>query len=534
MDSKCVWHTKPLLESGTLGTKGNVQVVLPFLTQSYGDSQDPPEEAIPLCTMKHFPNQIEHCIEWSRDIFHQRFVDRVQEAKKFFAEPESYVEEVRASAAASAQLGMLKGIKNLMIGKEMIQKGFSSSNSSTADKGARLEVLGKFTQQAVEMFSEDFDFQIQQLLYNFPKDHKTTEGLPFWSGPKRAPNFIKFNADDTLHLDYVLATVNLLLTVVLGGEKAVPLLVRDRDEMQRLAAGARVPDFQPSGDVKIKTDDKDPTVEKKSSSGDDEVLAEKLRNEMVKSSSGVSNFATLTPVDFEKDDDSNFHIAYMAATANLRARNYAIKEADFLKVKLIAGKIIPAIATTTAAVTGLVLMELYKVAQWAVKDNSDKSLAIKEDPKLLENFKNAFVNLALPLFVLSEPMGPVTQKSKDHDPVLGGPVKAVPEGFSCWDKIEVTPENGKDFTLQELVDYVEEHFNCEIQILSAGNACLYNSFSKKAAERLNKSVVELYEEIGKTKLAAGRTSLGVEITAADLDDDVDVLMPTMKLNFGKF
>ena len=67
VDQKCVWFGRPLLESGTLGTKANLQVVLPFMTQSYGDSQDPPEESIPLCTLKHFPNAIEHTIEWARD-----------------------------------------------------------------------------------------------------------------------------------------------------------------------------------------------------------------------------------------------------------------------------------------------------------------------------------------------------------------------------------------------------------------------------------------------------------------------------------
>ncbi len=35
---------KPLIDSGTLGTKGNTQVVVPFLTESYGSSRDPPEE----------------------------------------------------------------------------------------------------------------------------------------------------------------------------------------------------------------------------------------------------------------------------------------------------------------------------------------------------------------------------------------------------------------------------------------------------------------------------------------------------------
>lgn len=38
IDGRCVFYQKPLLESGTLGTKCNSQVILPKLTQPYGDS----------------------------------------------------------------------------------------------------------------------------------------------------------------------------------------------------------------------------------------------------------------------------------------------------------------------------------------------------------------------------------------------------------------------------------------------------------------------------------------------------------------
>ena len=65
-------------------------------------------------------------------------------------------------------------------------------------------------------------------------------------------------------------------------------------------------------------------------------------------------------IEFEKDDPTNWHIDFISALANLRARNYSIKEVNKLNVKLIAGKIIPALATTTAMIVGIVGLEIIK------------------------------------------------------------------------------------------------------------------------------------------------------------------------------
>jgi ubiquitin-activating enzyme E1 len=50
---------------------------------------------------------------------------------------------------------------------------------------------------------------IEQMLYNFPKDAVTSSGAPFWSGPKRAPTVNAFDMNDSLHMSFIVTAANL-------------------------------------------------------------------------------------------------------------------------------------------------------------------------------------------------------------------------------------------------------------------------------------------------------------------------------------
>lgn len=73
----------------TLNTKifQTLQVVVPFLTESYSSSQDPPEKSIPICTLKNFPNAIEHTLQWARDEFEGLFRQTAEHAAQYLQDP---------------------------------------------------------------------------------------------------------------------------------------------------------------------------------------------------------------------------------------------------------------------------------------------------------------------------------------------------------------------------------------------------------------------------------------------------------------
>lgn len=113
VDQRCVYYQKPLMESGTMGAKGNTQIVVPHLTESYGATRDPPEKSIPICTLKNFPSQIEHTIQWARDLFEGLFKSCVDSTNQYLSEGSDFLKNLRREQP-NGELETLRTIRSYL------------------------------------------------------------------------------------------------------------------------------------------------------------------------------------------------------------------------------------------------------------------------------------------------------------------------------------------------------------------------------------------------------------------------------------
>jgi ubiquitin-activating enzyme E1 len=429
VDRRCVFFHKPLLDSGTLGTKGNTQVVLPRITESYSSSQDPPEQSFPMCTLRSFPNRIEHTIAWAKDLFHTYFAGPAEIVNMYITQP-NYLESALKQSGNEKQT--VETLRDFLV----------------TDKPLTFEDCITWARQ---QFQKQYYNAISQLLYNFPKDAKTSSGQDFWSGPKRAPDAIEFDPNNETHFAFIEAAACLHAFNYNINTAGVT-----RDTYLKHLADVVVPDFKPDSSVKIQANDTDPDPNADSAGPAEDDLRKVV--EMLPPPKSLAGFK-LIPVEFEKDDDTNHHIDFITAASNLRAENYKIVAADRHKTKFIAGKIIPAIATTTGLVTGLVNLELYKV----IDGKTD-----------VEQYKNGFVNLALPFFGFSEPIESPKMTYKGP----GGKDVALDK---IWDRFEV-----EDILLKDFLAVMEKEHGLTVSMISSGVSLLYASFypASKLKDRL--------------------------------------------------
>uniref|UniRef100_A0A3B3SSI9 E1 ubiquitin-activating enzyme n=1 Tax=Paramormyrops kingsleyae TaxID=1676925 RepID=A0A3B3SSI9_9TELE len=429
VDSRAVSNQKPLLDSGTMGTKGHTEIIVPNLTESYNSHRDPPEEEIPFCTLKSFPAVIEHTIQWARDKFESAFSHKPSVYNMFWQTHSSAEQVLQESLEGSFQV-----IKLL------------NRRPNTWDQCVTLARL-KFDKYFKRKVRAKTCLTCSIFLVEFFVKYFFETGL-FWQSPKRPPAPIEFDLQDFLN-------------------------VKDGFCRSGRNIGSCRPPPPPSTSLLLLF-----TLATLSPSS-----ADRLQ---------------MSPILFEKDDDSNGHMDFVVSASTLRAHMYSIEAADRLQTKRIAGKIIPAIATATAAVAGLVAVELIKVV-----GGYD-----------FESFKNCFFNLAIPVIVFTETAQ--VKKTQIRDNI----------SFSIWDRWTVYGQ--EDFTLSDFMNGVREKYGIEPTMVVHGVKMLYVPVMPGHNKRLKLTMQKL------VKPSPDRKYVDLTVSfAPEQDGDEDLPGPPVRYYFNR-
>ena len=360
IDKRCVLNRIAMIDSGTLGTKGHVQVILPFKTESYRSVNDVElNEDIPVCTLKMFPENNVHCIEWAKD----------KMLNKFSIFPKNF-----------AKIGELNDNNN-----DLLMKMEKSLKKIPKDFNECLRISkGKYYKYFVN--------DVKQLLYCYPLDKKDKDGKLFWSLPKRAPKIYDFDENDENCVNFVVSYAILLanmFNIKIPFDNNKLRTKEIKKEMIDVVKNYKIKEFVPD-EKKAKMIENE--VENKNNNNDNNNINEKenennkeILNNIKSNFSSISNLK-LNSIEFNKDD--NYQIDLITSMSNLRCINYSIQTLDWLSTKIKVGKIIPALSTTTSCVAALQTIELIKILF-----NFDN----------IEMYKNSFLNLSLPLIQFSEP-----------------------------------------------------------------------------------------------------------------------------------
>ncbi len=559
VDSQCVFYGKPLLESGTLGTKCNTLPVVPDLTESYGsDPVRDESEDIPACTLHAYPNLIEHTLAWAREaLFEREFHSDPVEAKTVL---DTLVQSDFKIQPTSMKITTLQSARMVLSEILPIDQHEGLFPYHVTRHGADFD-FAACVKLARLRFEEYFSNKIKLLLAVHPQDKVDAKGVPFWSGERRAPTPTKFNANDPMHMLFVISAARLYASVHGTPYNHISQL----DEFAKnivIEMESQIPEFVPNVNVKIAVNDAEAkelekemaekleresqSMEKKcsdlldsivcacseeveeegeattgtaattqngdqrkprrltgyplqqgvkdlmkgfenmktSDDADDETAKEKQNGNVAHHVVGVY------PQEFEKDDESNGHMDFVYSAACIRARSYKIPEVDKLRARQIVGRIIPAIATTTACATGAVGLELYKLVQ-----------------KLpLESYRAANINLAVNSYSLFEPTPAVKytfgKKNKKGE-------------YNLWSNITLKG----DLTVNELMKHFKKNYNFEVMtIATSGDAILFNDMFASEKDRKSK-ITDLFTSIVKKPLPKKFIRLGVDGDYIDSDDE---------------
>lgn len=403
-----------------------------------------------MCTLRNFPHITDHCIEWARDQFELLFKKLGKNCENYLLDPNGFEEEKLGGSESGAAI-------------------FDTRAMISFFKAANARTVESCVSAAYDLFHFFFRDRILDLQAQFPKDSRMkgddgSDKGPFWGEKKRYPTAAAYKPEDESHMAFIISTTTLIaanLGVIAPRVEGGPAYNLKAETILDIAKSLREVEYirAPVGGL---DEDKKQKVEETEKPGVKELRGcfEVLRGVATK-------FGKTDVQDFEKDDDLNHHIAFMTSCANLRCDNYQIKRTSFHECKVIAGRIIPALATTTTAVCGLVMFELFKVRMnlgtdsymsrnFGLAANTYTSFS-QDPPRKHRNMVKVEDPSPKQLELIGKDAFDEKGRVKEEHKIKTS-IRSYPNGHSCWDSIKCPGS----LTVRQFADWLSSEHKLEL------------------------------------------------------------------------
>ena len=551
IDSQTTLFKIPLIETATEGLKAHCQIIIPFLTQNYSEREYNREgnnvDNTHSCTLKQFPYLIDHCIEWGKLHFEKYFNKDIENIINIFANTEKIINDLNRKKITSKLNKLKKYIWFLNI--------LEVYNEEKNEKKIIEILMGK----GIEIFYKLFFIKIKTILNLYPINFKTIEGNYFWSGEKRRPETLEFNINDELSFEFVKSFIILLLNSLNLNLFNYNKNESHFNEYLKLIYNQEINDLSKNNAINNNKLINELNDNKNINNIEERLLNEikiyevifKEKVDLIKNKKWF-NIDSFIPIVFEKDNDYNYHIEFINACSNLRARNYRIKECTKLDTKLISGKIIPALASTTSIIVGygccslltlisnqlVNLMEnkeynsekkIYDINLFhEIRINLSKNLYIICFPPKVKIFKSyKILNVEYINYKRNKMMNKNSLKKSEEkeDLTKKNKIKKYihiipkPEPFSVWDNLTID----NSFSFNEMKNYFKQKYQVNLNgIYTLDKKCLTSD-----KQLFDTKIEKAYKNEDKNNQ---KEFLLFEIDATSDNDDI-VKFPVVKYNY---
>ena len=474
VDNQCTFYNKIFLESGTSGTSASSMVIYPNKTTCYDDLKKVITKEIPMCTLKNFPSQIEHCIEYSKVYFMEFFDKNIDDFNSCLKDNEAYFKNLEKSKTEKKDIiENLEEIQNLLYLLE--NKNITS-----------------LLEYSLEKFYIYFNKNIIDLITKIPNYALDENGEPFWRGSRIMPHAIDFNIEDNLSIKFITYLILIISRIL-----KINLNINNNEILTNCS---NIYEKIKSKKEKINKEDQNELIN---------ILKNNIKNKIKEIKLKEESFIG---EKFEKDNDELYHVDFLFCFSNLRAENYNIEQCDKEKVRKIAGNIIPAIVSTTACIAGFVAIQIY-------------SVIISDD---ITQMRNIGLDLGNSWYSIGKPeeknVYESIEKINNKDNLIKIPLK-----FSIWDTISIQGP----IICKNLLKILKDEYDIEIDYINSNDKCILDMIENDDIlnnDDINKTIDQLYDQIFPNDI---KNKKYLKLTILGEKNDKDINLPRIKYIINK-